>query len=286
MPEEPRGAKQAHVNGVDRTTVEGTFTVGQAARMVAVSPSTIRLWERQGLIRPERRTSGHRRYTREDINHLRRVREAREAQRVAFDAIQAELSAERPEEGADRPDAAADTGIGDRLRTTRLDRGLSLRELARRTGVSASYASAIERGRARPSIAALQKLTAGLELTVAGLVPPSAPACALVKVGDARLLDIGVTGVQIENLAPAASMLEPQLFTVDPGAGSGGTYQHEGEEFVHVLEGTLEVWLDGTEHYRVQPGDSLCFSSQRGHRWRNPGRRPARVIWINTPPTF
>lgn len=286
MPEEPRGAKQTPVNGVDRTTVESTFTVGQAASMVAVSPSTIRLWERQGLIRPERRTSGHRRYTREDINHLRRVREAREAQRVAFDAIQAELSAERPEEGADRPDAATDTAIGDRLRAARLDRGLSLRELARRTGVSASYASAIERGRARPSIAALQKLTAGVELTVAGLVPPAVPACALVKVGDARLLDIGVPGVRIENLAPAASTLEPQLFTVDPGAGSGGTYKHEGEEFVHVLEGTLEVWLDGTEHYRVQPGDSLCFSSQRDHRWRNPGRRPARVIWINTPPTF
>jgi uncharacterized cupin superfamily protein len=105
-------------------------------------------------------------------------------------------------------------------------------------------------------------------------------------VGDARMLDIGVPGVRIENLAPAARMLEPQLFVLDPGAHSGGSYRHDGEEFVHVLEGTLEVWLNGSEHYRVGPGDSLCFSSQRGHRWRNPGRKPARVIWVNTPPTF
>lgn len=281
-----RGAQGGQVNGIERSASEGTFTVGQAAQMVAVSPSTIRLWERQGLIRPERRRSGHRRYTRDDINHLRRVREAREARRVAFDAMQEELSAERPVESANAASEPAADTIGERLRTSRLERGLSLRELAQRTGVSASYASAIERGHARPSIAALQKLTAGLELTVAGLVPPSVPACALVKGGDARLLDLGVPGVRIENLAPAATMLEPQLFTVAPGAGSGGTYQHDGEEFVHVLEGTLEVWLDGNEHYRVQPGDSLCFSSRRDHRWWNSGRRPARVIWINTPPTF
>ena len=135
-------------------------------------------------------------------------------------------------------------------------------------------------------MAVLQKLTAGLGLTLNNLVKPSLPACTLVRVVDAKMLDIGVSGVRIDNLAPGAKFLEPQLFTVAPGSGSGGSYTHEGEEFLYMLEGTLEIWLDDNEHYRLGPGDSLCFPSTRSHRWRNPGKKPARVIWVNTPPTF
>jgi DNA-binding transcriptional MerR regulator/quercetin dioxygenase-like cupin family protein len=264
------------------------FTVGQAARMIGVSASTVRLWEKQGLIRPARRKSGHRRFTQDDIRHLQRVREAREAHRAAFDEIHELLRVDRP-----APAAGDGSGPGDpaerieaRLMAARLERRISLRELARRAGVSPSYVSAIERGQARPSVAVLKRLTSGLGVTVGSLVVTSMPACSLVRLGDARMLDIGVPGVRIENLAPGARSLEPQLFTLEPGAGSGGSYRHEGEEFLYVLDGALEIWLDGTEHYRVRAGDSLCFMSMRGHRWRNRGRRPARVIWINTPPTF
>ncbi|MDQ6915348.1 MAG: cupin domain-containing protein [Actinomycetota bacterium] len=216
------------------------------------------------------------------------MREAREAHRTAFHEVHARLRGERPgRRGSAGSTLAPGTdGIDERLRAARLGLGISLRELARRAGVSPSYASAIERGQARPSVAMLQRLTAGLDVTVASLVQPAVPSCTLVRVGDARMLDIGVPGVLIENLAPAARSLEPQLFTLEPGAASGGSYRHEGEEFLYVLEGTLEIWLDGNEHYRARPGDSLCFSSMRGHRWRNPGRKPARVIWVNTPPTF
>ena len=163
---------------------------------------------------------------------------------------------------------------------------MSLRELAGKAGVSATYIAGIERGFGPPSIAVLQKLTAALGLTVATLAESGAPAATLVREGQANLLEIGVTGVKIENLAPAAQRLESQLFTIAPGAGSGGRYRHEGEEFLYVLEGILEVWLDRNEHHIVGVGDSLCFASGRGHRWRNPGNKPATILWINTPPTF
>lgn len=267
---------------------ESSFTVGQAAGVVGVSPSTVRLWEQQGLVRPSRRRSGHRRFTSEDISHLQRVRDAREAQRTAFQEMDEQLRSERGSAQVE-VDSGQEGGarrIEARLRAARLERGVSVRELARRAGVSPSYASAIERGHARPAVAVLQKLTAGLGLTLNSLVEPSLPACTLVRVANARMLDLGVRGVRIDNLGPGAKSLEPQLFTLAPGAGSGGSYKHEGKEFLYVLEGTLEIWLEGNEHYRIRPGDSLCFSSTRSHRWRNPGKKPARVIWVNTPPTF
>jgi quercetin dioxygenase-like cupin family protein/DNA-binding XRE family transcriptional regulator len=163
---------------------------------------------------------------------------------------------------------------------------LSLRELAGKAGVSATYISSIERGLEAPSIAVLQKLTAVLGLTVATLVEPRPPTSTLVRAGQANLLEIGAGGVRIENLSPAAGRLESQLFTISPGAGSGGIYRHEGEEFLYVLDGILEIWLDRDEHHVLRAGDSLCFASNRGHRWRNPGERAVKILWINTPPTF
>jgi len=46
------------------------------------------------------------------------------------------------------------------------------------------------------------------------------------------------------------------------------------------------VWLDESEHYELWPGDLLYFRSDQAHRWQNPGKTPARLFWVNTPPTF
>ena len=71
-----------------------------------------------------------------------------------------------------------------------------------------------------------------------------------------------------------------------PGASSGGSYHHEGEEFLYMISGTCDIWLDEVEHYYLQEGDSLCFASSQTHRWSNPSTQPAVLLWINTPPTF
>jgi transcriptional regulator with XRE-family HTH domain len=265
-----------------------TFTIGQAAGAVGVSPSAIRLWEKQGLVHSSRTLAGHRRYTAEDIQQLRHVHELHEVRRSPIHQLRDRLllTANRDVRDPETGEKDAPVGIGARLRRARQERQMSLRELAAKAGVSATYISGIERGFGPPSIAVLQKLTAALGLTVATLVEPSAPASTLVRAGQANLLEIGVTGVKIENLAPAAQRLESQLFTIAPGAGSGGRYRHEGEEFLYVLEGVLEIWLDRNEHHVVGAGDSLCFASGRGHHWWNPGEHTARILWINTPPTF
>jgi mannose-6-phosphate isomerase-like protein (cupin superfamily) len=80
--------------------------------------------------------------------------------------------------------------------------------------------------------------------------------------------------------------MEPHLFRIKSGGSSGEPYTHEGEEFLYILRGEFEIWLNTDEHYRMKPGDSLYFQSTTPHRWRNPGKSESWLLWINTPPTF
>ncbi|MFN2452511.1 MAG: cupin domain-containing protein [Candidatus Dormibacteria bacterium] len=263
-----------------------TFSISEAAALVGVSPSTLRLWERQGLVRAARTPGGFRRFGEPDIEQLRAVHVLRRVEHLPAPRIRRELNRGAPPTVAPRPSTLATSSVGRRLHAARVQSGRSLRGLAAAAEVSPSYVSAIERGLASPSVAMLTKLTAALDIGVHSLrLEPRAPS-ALVRRGQAERLDTGTPGVEIENLAPAARQLEPQRFTIAPRASSGGGYRHEGEDFLHVVSGALEVWLDEAEHYRVEVGDSLCFPSTRVHRWENPGAEPAVVIWVNTPPSF
>ena len=53
-----------------------------------------------------------------------------------------------------------------------------------------------------------------------------------------------------------------------------------------MLSGELDIWLDDTEHYHVEAGDTLYFRSAQQHRWVNHSGTTTRLFWVNTPPTF
>jgi quercetin dioxygenase-like cupin family protein len=93
-------------------------------------------------------------------------------------------------------------------------------------------------------------------------------------------------GVRMELLSSGAPMLQSMFFRVAPLAGSEGSYSHQGEEFIFMISGTLEVWLDELQCFVLHAGDSFWFESTHGHRWFNPGESEAALLWINTPPTF
>ena len=86
-------------------------------------------------------------------------------------------------------------------------------------------------------------------------------------------------------LASGKITMEPHLFRVAPGAGSGESYSHEGEEFLYLVRGRLDIELAG-EKFQLGVGDSFYFSSKTQHRWVNPGKTETLILWINTPPTF
>jgi DNA-binding transcriptional MerR regulator/quercetin dioxygenase-like cupin family protein len=254
--------------------------IGQAAQQIGVSPSALRLWERQGLVRPARTRSGYRLYSAADLEILGRVRRMREVDRVNAPGIRRILA------GGEAGSSEARGVDGRRLRAMRGAARLSLRQASDRSGLSVSFISAVERGATGASVAALQRLTAMYGTTLLDLFPIDTAVGRLVRPAHRPILHLAGNGVRIEQLARPGGRLEPQLFILDEGASSDGAYTHAGEEFMFVLKGTLRVWLGDDEMYRLRAGDALSFPSILPHRWRNEASGETRLLWINTPPTF
>jgi DNA-binding transcriptional MerR regulator/quercetin dioxygenase-like cupin family protein len=252
--------------------------------MINVSPSTLRLWEQRGLARPQRTKSGYRVYHMEDVERLKKIHQLRVRQNLNPDAIRHMMGVAAAAKGESAP-GRDENFIGARLRRLRLRGGLTLSEAASRAGLSASFLSCVERGQANASVASLQKLATIYDTNVLGFFSKTTTKNKLVRKNQRRGLS-NEPGIHIELLAEGEKAMEPHLFHIAPGASSGGSYHHEGEEFVYVIDGSCEIWLDEVEHYRLAPGDCLYFSSQQTHRWSNVGEVEAVVLWVNTPPTF
>ena len=92
--------------------------------------------------------------------------------------------------------------------------------------------------------------------------------------------------VTVQILSEGKNQMECHRFVLAPGASSEGAYQHEGEEFLHLLSGKMEIVLDGDQFFELSAGDSFYFESKRPHSWRNSFAGETVLIWVNTPPTF
>jgi DNA-binding transcriptional MerR regulator/mannose-6-phosphate isomerase-like protein (cupin superfamily) len=255
--------------------------IGDVARRVGVSPSVIRSWESLGLTRPRRTESKYRLYSAEDVKVLKRARFLRRVRGLNAPAIVQLLKREglvRP-----APDGAGGA-IGARLRQLRIRRGLSLAHVAKAVGISVGFLSAIERAQMSASIGTLRKLARFHKTNILDFFDPAESNSRLVRPSGRKVLEAG-PGVRMELLAWGNTVMEPHLFRIAPRAGSGESYTHEGEEFLLVLRGELQLALDG-EEFRLKSGDSFYFESATPHRWKNPGRSETWVLWVNTPPTF
>lgn len=183
---------------------------------------------------------------------------------------------------------AEQAALGGNVRSTRIIKGLKLRDLARRVGCSESLLSKIENGRASPSITMLHRIAASLDVTVPALFAARVAGEGIVgREGERPSMRIDAKGSRLERLVPAGvgRSLEGNLHILAPGGGSAGTLAHEGEEVGFVLKGELDLTVDGETH-RLRAGDSFVFRSELPHSYRNPGRTEARVVWVSTPPTF
>jgi transcriptional regulator with XRE-family HTH domain len=194
--------------------------------------------------------------------------------------------------------------VGPRLRAHREQRGLSLRELARRLGVSPSAISQIETGKSRPSVSTLYSIVTELGMSLdelfgaqkqapAPVAPaPRAPARATrsrrsgerhVQRADSRATIDLESGVRWERLTPGPDHDMDFLFvTYDvQGSSSEGnrSMRHSGHEYGLILSGKLEVTV-GFDNYVLGPGDSISFDSTVPHRLTNLGDEPVRGVWV------
>jgi DNA-binding transcriptional MerR regulator/quercetin dioxygenase-like cupin family protein len=255
--------------------------ISEVARRVGISSSALRAWEALGLVSPERTESRYRLYSETDVRLLQRAIFLRRARGLNPAAIVHVLK----RQGVVSAPAETQAHPGQRFRRLRTRRGLSLAQVARATKVSVGFLSGLERGQMRSSIATLRRIARFYRTNILSLFETAGENPRLVRPNDRKILETN-PDVRMELLAWGNTAMEPHLFRVKPGGGSGESYSHEGEEFLHVLRGDFEIWLDRKEHYRLKPGDSLYFESSTPHRWKNPGRTETWLLWINTPPTF
>ncbi len=269
-------------NGTEEVNHEWLYPIGEVARLVGVSQGLLRLWEREGLISPRRTPGGHRFYSSEDLIRLRHIVHLRRVERMNTAAIRRELgTAERS--GASEI-SENELNLGLHLRALRSGQGLSLAEVAEKTGLSTSFLSAVERGQSSISLGNLFKLADAYGTTVPGLNPVYQREQRDVLHPQDRPRFVADHGlVLIEDLITRPGALEAQRIEIQPGGGSEEPYAHPGEEFIYVLSGQLAFWIDESKQYQLQSGDSLYFHSTRLHRWRNEGDAPVTVLWINVP---
>jgi DNA-binding transcriptional MerR regulator len=263
-----------HKHSQKNARVKGHLRIGDVARIVGLSPSILRSWENLGLVVPIRTRSRYRMYTHADLRILKRAQFLRRARGMNAPAIVHLLKTQKllPHASA-RPKASP---VGPRLRRLRLQRKASLSQVARATNVSAGFLSALERSQMTASVATLRRLARFYRVNILSLFNPS----------DANPGRVN-PGVRMELLSwGSTAMMEPHLFRIAPSAGSGESYAHDGEEFLYILRGSLEIVLDGGEKHTLEEGDSFYFESSNEHHWKNPGKKETLVLWVNTPPTF
>jgi DNA-binding transcriptional MerR regulator/mannose-6-phosphate isomerase-like protein (cupin superfamily) len=259
---------------------ERYLKIGDVAKQVGVSPSVIRSWENLGLARPERTESKYRLYTREDVKLLKQARFLRKVKGLNAAAIVQLLK----REGKLKPANGAAAAVGTHLRQLRSKRKLSLSAVAKAVGVSVGFLSGLERSQMSASVGTLGRLANFYGTNILDFFDATDSSKPLVRPAGRKILE-AASGVRMELLAWGGKAMEPHLFRLAPGAGSGEAYQHEGEDFLYVLRGRLAITL-ADKAYQLIAGDSFYFESTTPHQWTNPGKTETWVLWVNTPPTF
>jgi transcriptional regulator with XRE-family HTH domain len=181
--------------------------------------------------------------------------------------------------------------MGQSVRELRVAKEMTLQELSVGTNLSVGYLSQVERGLSVPSVSALRMIANTLDVTVSWFFRPSekdtqSEGAYIVRAQERRKLRFE-SGITDELLSPnLAGALELLVSRFPPGSASGTQpYTHRGEEAGLVIEGMLELWIE-TEKFLLQTGDSFSFPSTKPHRYRNPSKREAVVLWVITPPTY
>lgn len=271
-------ASQSEPTTIDEPLGPGTISIGEFSRITGIRPSVLRDWELHGIVKPTR-TGSHRRYSEKDLVRVRAAQRLR-SRNFNPSAIAEMLGPN---------DAAEDGGdvrlkIGPTLRDARKVARLTLVEVAARVDCSPSHLSSVERGASTPSMSLLHRLAEIYGIDVAnvfGAFTDVGPVQTKAFETSPYVSDEG--SLRVWSVARTASICA-DIYEAEPGAGSQGSYRHEGEEYIFVFEGEFDVVLEGFGTYHLGAGEALSFSSSISHEWRNDGTAPVRMLWTNTHP--
>jgi transcriptional regulator with XRE-family HTH domain/KaiC/GvpD/RAD55 family RecA-like ATPase len=192
-----------------------------------------------------------------------------------------------PSIGGRRP-----SNLGDKIRTLRKKLGMTQKELAERVGVTPSFISQLEKNVISPSLDSLLKLSEKLNTQPIYFLmdresdPLQKRVIKPSERQDIYFQDMRVNDIKFQLLVSGVlnRRMEPYLITIGEGARINGHFSiHKGDEFVYVMEGTLEVEIEG-EKQMLRQGDSLYIESIVPSRWINVSKGNVALLWILSPP--
>ena len=175
--------------------------------------------------------------------------------------------------------------IGGRVKALREAMGLSLRDLAERSGVGAATLSEVERGESSPTLAVAARIAVGLELTLSQLLRIDENRhLVIVRRGSGRRSSR--PGHEIEELTPPlpGQRADVSRHRLAPGSATGGSgdppiHEPGSRETVVVLSGEVELMVDGEVH-PLANGDSATFDADLPHQLHNPGATTAELLAV------
>lgn len=177
---------------------------------------------------------------------------------------------------------AISVDVSARLRELREGQGMSMRTLATKSGLSANALSMIERGKTSPSVSTLYKLADALGISITAFFGVETEKKKIVFLKSDQRTRMSFTRGVFEALGGEqfSGRMEPFMLTLESGASCGPHGMvHTGHEFIFCLRGQLDYFVE-KEIFHLEAGDSLLFSSQLSHRWRNPSTHVTNALIV------
>jgi transcriptional regulator with XRE-family HTH domain len=220
---------------------------------------------------------------------LFRARDERITIRIGYQFVTAPARRSLEHMPSDTEIALAPTAVtvGRALKEARLRRGLTTRQVAALAGVSQSFLSNVENGRALPSIPSLYALAGSLGIAPAEVLPESFAPLEVTRAGAGARVPLGDEAASSRGSMARISgssnhRLDVYELELEPGYRQGPVLRHPGEDLVYIVEGALEVQLDD-ESRVLEAGDSLWWDGERAHAFRipEPERRAVRAVMVS-----
>lgn len=182
--------------------------------------------------------------------------------------------------------------IGQKLKSLRLGKKLTLQAVARETGFSPALISQIENNNVSPPIATLSKIAKFFDVKIGIFFTENEEECKyeIVRSNERKEIPRVISptgashGYSYESLSfhKQNKKMEPFILTLKDPVSEYTTYSHEGEKFLYILKGTAEIWLD-EERITLSEGDSIYFDSTLKHRFLSKDGSEVKILSVVTP---
>lgn len=186
--------------------------------------------------------------------------------------------------------ATAEIFVARRMAALRAESGLTLRELAEKSGLSDAYLNRVERQKTPINIANLEKVAAAFGVALSSFfeVDEARQPLVITRAGSARKVRFrGRGGFRVELLADTkkGKLMEPLLVDLTSAKETVPPQSHPGQEFNYVVEGRCEFFF-GKQRLELEAGDSIYFDASVPHVCRGLGKGPSRILAVVSSPDY